>query len=84
MDDATAAATTRQAAVEAGKILDALTVLGHDIACDEAMPGEQLVLPAAKVREVCGAIHEAVAALKRLLEVTHERGATHASRDDRR
>lgn len=60
---------SRQAADEAAKILDALAVLSHDIRCDDALPPDELVLPAHKVREVCGAIHHAVGALKRLLHL---------------
>lgn len=76
MNEGNEPAVSRQTAMEASSILDALSVLSHDIACDETLPSDELVLPAHKVREVCDAIHDAVAALKRLLLCADARAGT--------
>lgn len=75
MSEGLDAAVSKETAAEASEILDALSVLSHDIACDEALPAETLVLPAQKVREVCGAILHAVTALKRLLQLADAQAA---------
>ena len=61
-------------AVEAGQILDALAALSADLACHCDVPPHTIILPASKVREACDAIDEAVAALKRILDIAHQSG----------
>ena len=61
-------------AVEAGQVLDALAALSADLACHCDVPPHTMILPAGKVREACDAIDEAVAALKRILDIAHESG----------
>jgi hypothetical protein len=61
-------------AVEAGQVLDALAALSADLACHCDVPPHTIILPASKVREACDAIDEAVAALKRILDIAHESG----------
>ena len=63
-----------QTAAEAGRILDALAALSADLACHCDVPPHTIILPASKVREACDAIDEAVAALKRILDIAQESG----------
>ena len=65
---------TSEAAGEAGKVLDALSVLSTDLACHGSKPAHVLVLPAGRVKEVCAAIDEAVASLKRILDLAAQTG----------
>ncbi|MEP7207349.1 MAG: hypothetical protein ABI920_10455 [Casimicrobiaceae bacterium] len=65
---------TKEISVEVCKVLDALAALSVDIACEDAVPGDQLVLPASRVRETCAAIHSAIAALKKILEISEAHG----------
>ena len=60
--------------VQADKILDALAALSADLACHCDVPPHTMILPASKVREACDAIDQAVAALKRILELEHASG----------
>lgn len=60
--------------VQADKILDALAALSADLACHCEVPPHTMILPAGKVREACDAIDQAVAALKRILELEHASG----------
>ena len=68
------ATTTKETAIEICRILDALTALSVDIACHDDIPAHRLVLPAAKLRNSCEAIGEAVSSLKRILQITEAHG----------
>ena len=48
------------------KIMDALVALKADLSCDPYIPGETLVLSAAKSRDACDAIDAAFASVKNL------------------
>jgi len=63
-----------EAVDEAGKVLDALAALSTNLSCHGRGPPHTLVLPAGRVKEVCAAIDEAVASLKRILEIAVENG----------
>jgi hypothetical protein len=65
----------KDAAVEAGKILDDLAALSIDLSCHCAAAPHTLVLPASKVREACDAIDDAVASLKRILAIAAASGS---------
>jgi hypothetical protein len=60
-------------AVEAARVLDTLAALSVELACHCDVPPERLVLQAAKVRETCATLDEAVAALKRILSLAELR-----------
>jgi hypothetical protein len=62
-----------KAAEEAAKALDALAALSVELACHCEGPPDQLVLGAAKLKETCATIDEAVASLKHILAVTQAR-----------
>lgn len=68
------ATTTKETAIEVCKILDSLTALSVDMACQDDVPGHQMMLSAQKVRSSCKAITEAVVALKRILLITEANG----------
>ena len=68
------ATTSKEAAAEVGKVLDALTTLSYDIECHAGPPDDKLVLPAQRIRESCAAIRDAVAALKKILVITERHG----------
>lgn len=74
MDQPLDASTSKEAAVEVGKILDALATLSYDIECHADLPDAAMVLSAARVRETCAAIRQAVAALKKILLITEQHG----------
>ena len=74
MDSTLDATTTRETAIEVSKVLDALAALSYDISCHDDIPDDELVLPAGRVRETCGAIREAVTALKRILLISEQHG----------
>ena len=61
-------------AVQADKILDSLAALSADLACHCDVPPHTMILPATKVKEACNAIDQAVAALKRILEIEQASG----------
>ena len=63
-------------AVEAGRVLDALAALSIRLSCHCDVAPETLVLNAAKVKEACNAIDDAVDALKRILAVTDPSGTS--------
>ncbi len=64
------------AAMEAAKVLDALAVISHDLSCHGSAPTpEEKVLSAQEVAEVCSAIDEAVASLRRILTLSEASGA---------
>ena len=46
------------------KVMDALVALKIDLSCDPQIPGEALVLSAAKARDACEALHAATASIK--------------------
>jgi hypothetical protein len=62
--------------VEAGRVLDALAALSIRLSCHCDVAPDTLVLNAAKVREACNAIDDAVDALKRILAVTDASGTS--------
>lgn len=64
------------AAIEAGKVLDALAALSIRLSCHCDVPPDTLVLEAGKVKEACVAIDDAVDALKRILAVTDASGSS--------
>ena len=69
-------ASFRDAAVEAAKVLDSLAVISHDLSCHgRASPADAKVLSAEEVAEVCAAINEAVASLRRILAISDAQGA---------
>lgn len=63
-------------AIEAGRALDALAALSIRLSCHCDVAPDTLVLNAAKVKEACDAIDDAVDALKRILAVTDANGAS--------
>ena len=63
-------------AVEAGRVLDALAALSIRLSCHCDVAPDTLVLNAAKVKEACNAIDDAVDALKRILAVTDASGTS--------
>ncbi len=64
---------SKQTTIEAGKALDALAALSVRLSCHyDNVPPHALVLPAAKLREACDTIDEAVGALKKILMSTHD------------
>ena len=63
-------------AVEAGRVLDALAALSIRLSCHCDVAPDTLVLNAAKVKEACSAIDDAVDALKRILAVTDASGTS--------
>jgi hypothetical protein len=63
-------------AVKAGRVLDALAALSIRLSCHCDVAPETLVLNAAKVKEACNAIDDAVDALKRILAVTDANGTS--------
>ena len=62
--------------IEAGKVLDSLAALSIRLSCHCDVAPETLVLNAAKVKEACSAIDDAVDALKRILAVTDSTGTS--------
>jgi hypothetical protein len=50
-------------------IMDALVALKADLSCDPHIPGENLVLSAAKPRDACEALDAAFASVKNLAAV---------------
>jgi hypothetical protein len=65
---------TRQAADEAGKVLDALAAVSMELSCHCGAPPHTLVLSATKVQETCTKIDDAVCALKKILEIAANNG----------
>jgi len=66
--------STREAADEAAKVLDALAAVSMELSCHCDVPPHTLVLPASKVQETCQKIDEAVCALKKILEIAVRNG----------
>jgi hypothetical protein len=64
----------KNTAAEMTKVLDDLAALSIDLSCHCDVPPHSLVLPAAKLREACEAIDDAVASLKRILAMTTGNG----------
>ena len=62
-------------AVEAARVLDDLAALSIDLSCHCNAPPHSLVLTAAKIREACEAIDDAVASLKRILTTASGSGS---------
>jgi len=62
--------------IEAGRVLDALAALSIRLSCHCDVAPDTLVLNAAKVKEACTAIDDAVDALKRILAVTDSNGTS--------
>jgi len=62
--------------VEAGRVLDALAALSIRLSCQCDVAPDTLVLNAAKVKEACRAIDDAVDALKRILAITDASGTS--------
>ena len=48
------------------KLMDALVALKMDLTCDPHLPGEALVLSAARARDACEALHIATTSIKNL------------------
>jgi hypothetical protein len=48
------------------KVMDALVALKMDLTCDPHIPGESLVLSAARVRDACEALHSATTSIKQV------------------
>ena len=48
------------------KVMDALVALKIDLSCDPQIPGEALVLSAAKARDACEALQSATTSIKKL------------------
>lgn len=69
----------RQALAALGTLLDGLAVLRTDLSCECEVP-DRLILPAARVRETCAAIEEAVPVLKAVLVALDERAAQKLAR----
>jgi hypothetical protein len=65
---------TREAADEAAKVLDNLAAVSVELSCHCDVPPHRLVLSAAKVQETCSRIDDAVAALKKILEIAVRSG----------
>ena len=65
---------TREAAGEATKVLDTLAAVSVELSCHCGVPPHTLVLSAAKVQETCARIDDAVAALKKILEIAVQNG----------
>ncbi len=63
-------------AIEAGKVLDTLAALSVELACRCDVAPDTLVLEAAKVKEACDAIDDAVSSLKRILAITDATGTS--------
>jgi hypothetical protein len=58
-------------AIEAGKVLDTLAALSMRLSCHSRdVAPDALVLEAAKLKEACDAIDDAVSSLKRILAIT--------------
>ncbi len=70
------AAGSEPTAIEVARVLDALAALSIRLSCQCDVPPDTLVLNAAKVKEACEAIDDAVDALKRILAVTDASGAS--------
>lgn len=62
--------------IDAGRVLDTLAALSIRLSCHCDGAPDTLVLEAAKVKEACNAIDDAVDALKRILAVTDASGAS--------
>jgi hypothetical protein len=71
-------------AVEAAKVLDALAVISHDLACHGRGEPEDKVLSAGQVAEVCTAIDSAVQSLRRILKISDQNGHGPLSHSARR
>jgi hypothetical protein len=65
---------TKETAIEVCKILDALAALSYDLACHCDVPPDTLILSAKKTRDACESIQGAVAALKRILQISEDSG----------
>jgi hypothetical protein len=61
---------------EAGKALDALAALSVQLSCQCDVHPETLVLPAGKLQEACAVIDEAVSALKKIMVIADDNGAS--------
>ena len=48
------------------QVMDALAALKIDLSCDPEIPGESLVLSAAKARDACEALDSATTSIKKL------------------
>ena len=48
------------------KVMDALAALKLDLECEPAIPGDVLVLSAAKSRDACAALASAMTSIKKL------------------
>ena len=68
------ATTSKETAAEVCKVLDALATLSLDIQCHRDVRDDEKVLSARRLRETCAAIHDAVAALKRILQISERHG----------
>lgn len=66
--------TPHETTTEVVTVLDCLSALSADLNCKCAVPGEELVLSSAQVKEACAAIDEAVDSLKRLLIISVAEG----------
>ena len=66
----------RDAALEAAKVLDSLAVISHDLSCHgrASLPDAKVLSPQ-EVAEVCAAINEAVASLRRILAISDAQGS---------
>jgi len=61
---------TTDTAAEVCRVLDALAALSVDMSCDCDVPPDTLILSAKKTRDACAAIDEAVAALRKILQIS--------------
>jgi len=61
---------TTATAVEVCKVLDSLSALAADLACDCEVPPDTLILSAQKTRDACAAIEEGITALKSILQIS--------------
>ena len=67
----------RATAIEAGKVLDTLAALSVRLSCHSCdVAPDTLVLEAAKLKEACDAIDDAVLSLKRILAITDANGTS--------
>jgi hypothetical protein len=59
----------REVSRELYNVMDALAALKLDLECEPAIPGDVLVLSAAKSRDACAALASAMTSIKKLASV---------------
>ena len=65
---------TQKTAIEVNRVLDSLVALGGRLACHEDVPEDALVLAAGDVRAACRVLHDAVEALRSILQSSEDNG----------